>query len=187
MPSLVSRDVQPPVLNDGALPCFVREPLTGCSEGTGGGGAEDAGGGGAETAAQPPPLEDDCVAPTEAQPVRFGGSGAAAGVVTVAHPLFLNPLAFVSLVPAASTGAGATTATGGFTILTPAAFAILRSSFSSRLRSFSFRLLTSSSVFLLARWAACISRKRTLWWCAYEFVCSSYWATFWNCFSHTSQ
>ena len=131
--------------------------------------------------AQPPLLLDaGWESPTDAHPLRLGCS---AGVATVAHPLFLNPD------DDGSSGGGAvgTVATGGFTILTPAAFAILRSSFSSRFRSFSLRLLTSSSVLRLARCAACMSRKRTLWWWAYEFVCSSYCATFWNCFSHTSQ
>jgi hypothetical protein len=36
------------------------------------------------------------------------------------------------------------------------------------------RLSCSSGVFCLARWVVCISRKRILWWCAYELVCSSY-------------
>ena len=82
----------------------------------------------------------------------------------MAHPLFLNP------VDDESSGGGAEVAgtdemvaTGGFAILTPAAFAILRSSFSSRLRSFSLRLLISSSVLRLARCATFMSRKRTLW------------------------
>lgn len=124
------------------------------------------------------------MSPTVAHPDRLGGSAgctAAAELPSVAHPLFAGP-------PGTEDGSPAgASATGGFAIFTPAAFAILRSSFSSRLRSFSLRLSTSSFVLRLARCVACMSRKRTLWWCAYEFVCSSYCATFWNCFSHTSQ
>lgn len=104
----------------------------------------------------------------------------AVGVATVAQPLFLKPLPLPAE-PAPGVeeaSSAAATAKGGFTIFTPAAFAILRSSFSSRFLSFSLRLLTSSSVLRLARWASCMSRKRTLWWCAYELVCSSYCATF---------
>lgn len=51
-------------------------------------------------------------------------------------------------------------ATGGLGILMPAAAAILRSSFSSRLRSFSLRLSTSSLG--LIRMLACMSLNRAL-------------------------
>ena len=83
------------------------------------------------------------------------------GVVTVAQPLFLKPPPGTAEL-AEGDSATAAIATGGLTIFTPAAFAILRSSFSSRFRSFSFRLLISSSVLRQARWASCMSRKRTL-------------------------
>lgn len=96
-------------------------------------------------------------------------------------------------IPCAPPGEGATAAevlaavgaAGGLGILMPAAAAILRSSFSSRLRSFSLRLSTSS--WGLMRTFACMSLKRALWWCAYELVCSSYCATFLNCLSHSVQ
>lgn len=52
----------------------------------------------------------------------------------------------------------------GLGILMPLAAAILRSSFSSRFRSFSLRLSTSSLGF--RRILACMSLKRALWWCA---------------------
>ena len=68
-------------------------------------------------------------------------------------------------------------------IFIPAAFAIFLSSFSSRLRSFSFRLSASSFPAARTGWWDAMSRARTLWWCAYEFVCSSYCATFANCLS----
>ena len=155
---LVSKDVHPPVLKAGAPECCER---CGCGELCGDWG-RPAGvfwaGGGAETDAQPPRLlAGGSTSPTVAQPDVLGGSTGA--VATAAQPLFLGPLE-----PAASDDGpeGATAVTTGLTILTPAAFAILRSSFSSRLRSFSLRLLTSSSVLRLARWAACMSRKRTL-------------------------
>ena len=123
--------------------------------------------GGADAEAHPPRLDPavGCDSPTVAQPDRLGvsvgagGLGTAAG--TVAQPAFLNPEGLLSL--ESTTGVDAvTTETGGFAILIPAALASLRSSFSSRLRSFSLRLLTSSSVLRLARCAACMSRKRAL-------------------------
>lgn len=128
--------------------------------------------------------------PTDAQPARAGGNSVDGGdsVVTdgmLAHPPFLKPGGLGSIEGA--TGARAAALDVAFAILTPAAAAILRSSFSSRFRSFSLRLSCSSGVFCLARWVFCMSRKRILWWCAYEFVCSSYWATFWNCLSQTVQ
>lgn len=94
---------------------------------------------------------------------------------TLAHPPFLNP---GDLDSGVETGASVGAFVIDLAIFTPAAAAILRSSFSSRFRSFSLRLSCSSGVFCLARWVLCISRKRILWWWAYELVCSSYWATF---------
>lgn len=113
----------------------------------------------------------------------------------MAQPDFLKPLGLDSLAGAAAGGGGGgctggrtgVPATTGF-ILIPAAFAILRSSFSSRLRSFSLRRSSSSCELPNVTFcAACMSRKRALWWCAYELVCSSYCATFWNCLSQSSQ
>jgi hypothetical protein len=132
--------------------------------------------------------------PTDAQLARAGGNsvdsvdGGGVSVATdgmLAQPLFLKPGGLGSVEGA--TGARAAALDVAFAILTPAAAAILRSSFSSRFLSFSLRLSCSSGVFCLARWVFCMSRKRILWWCAYEFVCSSYWATFWNCLSQTVQ
>ena len=107
--------------------------------------------------------------PTEAQPVRAGGNsvdGGDSGVTDgmLAQPLFLKPVGLGSAED--PTDARAAVLDPDFAILTPAAAAILRSSFSSRFRSFSLRLSCSSGVFCLARWVFCISRKRILWWCA---------------------
>jgi hypothetical protein len=104
--------------------------------------------------------------PTEAQPVRASGGDPVDGgdaVVTVgmlAQLLFLKPVGLGSA--GGATGARAVVLDAAFAILTPAAAAILRSSFSSRFRSFSLRLSCSSGVFCLARWVFCISRKRIL-------------------------
>lgn len=76
---------------------------------------------------------------------------------------------------------------GGGASLIPAAFANLRISFSSRLRSFSLRRSASSLPPIFMGWFAFMSFMRALWWCAYEFVCSSYCATFLNCLSQSSQ
>lgn len=65
----------------------------------------------------------------------------------------------VPLTPEAGETSGATPA--AFGILIPLAAAILRSSFSSRLRSFSFRLSTSS--FGKMRALACMSFNLALW------------------------
>jgi hypothetical protein len=125
---------------------------------------------------------------TAAQPARAGGDAAdedddsPAADEMLAQPTFLKPAGLGSAEDASPGALGVDLA-----ILTPAAAAILRSSFSSRLRSFSLRLSCSSGVFCLARCVFCISRKRILWWCAYELVCSSYCATFWNCLSQTVQ
>jgi len=130
--------------------------------------------------------------PTAAQLAR-GGAGdsvddddSAATDEILAQPPFLKPAGLDSVEDEAD-GSTAALDVADFAILTPAAAAILRSSFSSRFRSFSLRLSCSSGVFCLARCVFCMSRKRILWWCAYELVCSSYWATFWNCFSQTVQ
>lgn len=84
-----------------------------------------------------------------------------------AQPAFLNPPNFVSValgvsavVIGANTGA-AGARVDGFAILIPAALASFRSSFSSRLRSFSFLFSTSS--WSTGRALACISRRRALW------------------------
>ena len=132
--------------------------------------------------------------PTEAQPpVRAGGDSvddgggcSAFADEMLAQLPFLKPEGLDS-VDEATGGTATVPDVVVFATLTPAAAAILRSSFSSRFRSFSLRLSCSSAVFCLARWVFCMSRKRILWWCAYELVCSSYWATFWNCFSQTVQ
>jgi hypothetical protein len=130
--------------------------------------------------------------PTVPQPLRAGGDSVdngCSGVTdeTLAQLPFLKPTGLDSAEGTAGARVAVVDAVNGFAILTPAAAAILRSSFSSRFRSFSFRLSCSSGVFCLARWVVCMSRKRILWWCAYELVCSSYWATFWNCLSQTVQ
>ena len=96
-------------------------------------------------------------------------AGGTVDAPTVAQPDFLKPRSsFAALGPgeAPGVGVGVARATGGFVILTPAAFASLRSSFSSRFLSFSFLLSTSSWVFRFARAASCMSRKRALWWWA---------------------
>lgn len=115
--------------------------------------------------------------PTEAQPpVRAGGDSADDGGgccsafadEMLAQIPFLKPDGLES-VDEDEEAAGAIATVLDvvvFATLTPAAAAILRSSFSSRFRSFSLRLSCSSAVFCLARWAFCISRKRILWWCA---------------------
>lgn len=114
--------------------------------------------------------------PTAAQPVHAGSDPPVDESVTaewmLAQPPFLRPVGLESA--GTVTGASATVPGVDFAIFTPAAAAILRSSFSSRFRSFSLRLSCSSRVFCLARWVFCMSRKRILWWCAYELVCSSY-------------
>jgi hypothetical protein len=126
----------------------------------------------------------------EAQPpVRAGGDSVDDGRCSAFADEMLAQLPFLKpdgldSVDEEATGADVVV---DFVTFTPAAAAILRSSFSSRFRSFSLRLSCSSAVFCLARWVFCMSRKRILWWCAYELVCSSYWATFWNCFSQTVQ
>jgi hypothetical protein len=107
--------------------------------------------------------------PTAAQPPR-GGAGvsvddddSAVADEILAQPPFLNPTGLDSVVE--DDAAGASTVVldvADFAILTPAAAAILRSSFSSRFRSFSLRLSCSSGVFCLARWVFCMSRKRIL-------------------------
>lgn len=134
--------------------------------------------------------EEEEEEPTAPQPLRAGGDSVydgGSGVIdeTLAQLPFLKPV--TGLDSAEGTSGARVAVVVGFAILTPAAAAILRSSFSSRFRSFSLRLSCSSGVFCLARWVVCMSRKRILWWCAYELVCSSYWATFWNCLSQTVQ
>jgi hypothetical protein len=106
--------------------------------------------------------------PTAAQPAR-GGAGdsvddddSAAADEMLAQPPFLKPVGLDSV----EDETDASTAPPGvadFAIFTPAAAAILRSSFSSRFRSFSLRLSCSSRVFCLARCVFCMSRKRILW------------------------
>lgn len=167
----VSREVQPPVRKAGAGP--AGEWLLGVWVMTAGSGE----GGSVRGVTEAHPLDGGAgaLALAVAQPgLLFDedatrGAAAGAGDETVAQPGFLKPLDVDSLsplLPIPSSAVGATSAAGGFTIFTPAALAIFRSSFSSRFRSFSLRLSTSSCVLRLARWAACISRKRALWWCA---------------------
>lgn len=120
--------------------------------GEGGSGAEGAEGGALES--------------KDAQPDRLKPVTGSTGAETVAHPVFLKLVDCASGESDASTAAGACaegTIVGvliGFAIFIPAALAILRSSFSSRLRSFSLRLSTSSWVVI--RVLACISRRRAL-------------------------
>ena len=139
-----------------------------------------------------------------------GGEGGFCGLETVAHPDFLNPPlegrlltvdqppvrpdffsdgAGVSSTPGAGVCVVLTKLTTGATVLifTPAALAAFRSSFSSLFFSFSLRFWIASRELAFARSFNCISLNRILWWWAYELQCSSYWATFWNCFSHTMQ
>lgn len=80
---------------------------------------------------------------------------------TVAHPVFLKLAGVMSPVDGAATGGAA-----GLAILMPAAFAIFRSSFSSRFLSFSLRLSISSWLPELAFCAACMPLNLALWWCA---------------------
>lgn len=123
----VSREVHTPDVNAGAGPKWD-------DEGGGGGAAVDGGWEGATAvcwwpAVAHPPCEDEATgaaAPGSVEP-------------TVAHPVFLKPVDVGSPVDGAATSGAA-----GFAILMPAAFAIFRSSFSSRFLSFSFRLSISS-------------------------------------------
>jgi hypothetical protein len=72
-----------------------------------------------------------------------------------------SPSISMVLLPIGSAGARVEiTAAGGLAILMPLAAAIFRSSFSSRFRSFSLRLSTSSCGM---RMFACMSLKRALW------------------------
>lgn len=149
----VSRDVQPAVRNDGLC---GGGGAGGASAGGGGGGGGDGGrakrlelggaGGslaGAPTVAQPDfakPPRPPAAAPVsdiDAQPDRLGAMGSPSMSMPSVPPV---GGATAAEVLAAATGAAA----GGLGILIPAAAAILRSSFSSRLRSFSLRLSTSS-------------------------------------------
>lgn len=77
----------------------------------------------------------------------------------VAHPDFLNPPEGLSSMVGAKgiAGRGAVDATGS---LMPAALAIFRSSFSSRLRSFSLRASASPLCDFLRRSASCHARLR---------------------------
>ena len=121
-------------------------PDGGGGDGGGGGGSVD-GGGVTEplTVAHPDRLKPDDGAATDTQPPEFlGGSFGAVG-------------SMMPLIP----GAGEATP-AAFGILMPLAAAILRSSFSSRLRSFSLRLSTSS--FGKMRALACMSFNLALWW-----------------------
>lgn len=104
---------------------------------------------------------------------------------TGAHPTFVKPEEGAGTevdVAAVSFTRGAT---DDLATLIPLAAAIFRNSFSSRRRSFSLILSSSSCGFM--RRLLCMSRKRALWWCAYEFVCSSYCETFLNCLSQSWQ
>jgi len=94
--------------------------------------------------------------PTAAQPLRAGGDSVhdgGSGVTdeTFAQLPFLKPVGLDSAEAANGARVAVVDAVDGFAILTPAAAAILRSSFSSRFRSFSLRLSCSSRVFCLAR------------------------------------
>ncbi len=105
---------------------------------------------------------DECAEElTALQPVERMHAESTVADETLAHPPFLNPEDLGS--PGVETGASVVFGMD-FVIFTPAAAAILRSSFSSRFRSFSLRLSCSSWVFCLARWVFCMSRKRILWW-----------------------
>lgn len=85
---------------------------------------------------------------TDAQPGREGPAADVEEAPTVAHPDFEGPAGFGSPVEwAGLTGVaelGIADTVDGFAILMPAAFASLRSSFSSLFLSFSFRLSISS-------------------------------------------
>jgi hypothetical protein len=126
---------------------------------TGGGG----GGGGSDVEGP----EEEALEPRDAQPDRLKPVADSTGAETLAQPAFLKLLDCASEGSDASAGAGVCaggTIAGvvvGFAIFIPAALAILRSSFSSRLRSFSLRLSTSSWVVI--RVLVCISLRRALW------------------------
>lgn len=97
------------------------------------------------------PVDDPALVleePTDAHPPLLGaecGGGGGVGFTdeTVAQPDFLNPEGFESTPSAGRVPTRGVTAIG-LAILTPAAFAALRSSFSSRFLSFSF--LSSASL-----------------------------------------
>lgn len=128
------------------------------------GGKLTTGGGGGESGAEG---AEDALESKDAQPGRLKPVAASTGAETVAQPAFLKLLDCTSEGSDASATAGVCTGDTtagvviGFVIFIPAALAILRSSFSSRLRSFSLRLSTSSWVVI--RVLACISRRRALW------------------------
>lgn len=132
--------------------------LGGRSGGGGGGGGVESGWGTTKgllpTVAHPGFLEAEfelsrvTLLETVAQPLFFGNS---AGVPSISILLTASVVVTgVSDVDANALG-----------ILMPFAAAIFRSSFSSRLRSFSFRL--SISTWGLIRLFACMSLKRALW------------------------
>jgi hypothetical protein len=94
--------------------------------------------------------------PTVAQPLRAGSDSVndgGSGVTdeTLAQLPFLKPTGLDSAEGPTGARVALVDAVDGFAIFTPAAAAILRSSFSSRFRSFSLRLSCSSGVFCLAR------------------------------------
>lgn len=166
---------QPPLLK---LDVNAGDVTWGGSEGGGGGG--EGGSNGLETAAHPGPLK----LPPEDEPTvgklpgvnpNFFSDGAGPGSILVVGPRGSRTLL--------------RTRTTGVTVVsfTPAALAAFRSSFSSLFLSFSLRFSIASWELALARSFSCISLNLILWWWAYELQCSSYCATFWNCFSHTVQ
>lgn len=162
----VSSDVHPAVRNAGAE--VAGRVVAGGSGGLGGAAGAHSPLGGTVGA----PGEPTDAHPLLLEAVGWAFAGGGAGTEdTVAHPDFLNPDGFASSpveVPAVTSAVAA-----GLTILTPAAFAALLSSFSSLLRSFSLRSSASdgpANPFALV----VMSFIRALWWCAYEFVCSSY-------------
>lgn len=167
---------QPPLLKPDEIAGGV---MWSGSEGGGGGGGE---GGciGLEKAVHADPLklppEDELTADRlPGVNPNFFSDGAGPGSILVAEPRGFCTVLI--------------TLTTGVTVVsfTPAALAAFRSSLSSLFLSFSLRISIASWELALARSFNCISLNLILWWWAYELQCSSYCATFWNCFSHTVQ
>ena len=142
-----------------------RKPRPPAADGGGGAGAEEGGGGGGltacqlddrgtlggagvETVAHPPPFDEDA----EPDGVGWVGAEEIEAQLDFLKPLLSPLFSMLSLVLVLGTAAS----------FMPAALASLRSSFSSRLRSFSLRRSASSRPPIRSGWLAFISFSRAL-------------------------